>query len=468
MARLHSVLVITLTMLGGCGGGGGGGDQPDAMSIVPDTYTSTGRGSPMGAPVEKTIGAAGGELATSDGRLTVVVPAGAVGADTRFVIQAITTMAPNGVGVAYRLTPEGTTFAQPVTLRFHLAAADLAGSAAEVTSIATQDADGFWRVPAGQTVDAAAGTVRVETRHFSDWTLLQDVQLQPSSASLRAGMSLPLALIACFREEVASSSDGPRYLCREGEARRYNVSRWLVNGAAGGNATVGFVSGAGSVGTYQAPQRAPRPGTVQVAAELNGPGGARALVFASVTVYDDEFVVDGRWQAVATYTQHEQSLDGSRIKDVTVNVSATLVGFMGAAIVSESGTMTYQSREDSYDPISGAGCTFTIMTSGPVLPFMNTAPTGALVFFEVPGDPDDVYYATGVPFGAQATGTMISACTDETKTEQVDVGAFWLSIPGPYEYKTPRSLDSMSDRYEVTFPGSVETWDWQITRVSGT
>jgi hypothetical protein len=47
-------------------------------------------GTPNGAAVTKTIGAAGGELASSDGRLTVQVPAGALSAETSLSIQPVT------------------------------------------------------------------------------------------------------------------------------------------------------------------------------------------------------------------------------------------------------------------------------------------------------------------------------------------------------------------------------------------
>jgi hypothetical protein len=464
------LLVVALTLcplVVACGGGGGGG-QPDAMAIVPDDFTAAAPGTPMGTPVEQTVGPAGGEVATGDGRLTVVIPAGALAADTRVAVQPITATAPNAVGVAYRLTPEGTTFAQPVTLRFQLAPADLAGSAAELLQVATQDAAGFWRLATGQAVDAAAGTVALTTRHFSDWTLLQDVRVQPSSASVRAGASLPLALIACFREEVVSGSDGPRYLCREGEARRFAVRRWLVNGVAGGNATVGTVLGGGPATTYQAPARAPRPGDVQVAAELDGPGGARALVFASLDVYDDDFVVEGRWQAVTTYTHARADASGDHTYLETVTVDATLVGYMGVTMVSESGTMTVAIRQFDRDPILGVSCTFTTTGAGPIRPFSMTMPSGAMVFLEVPGDSEHMYYATGVPFGADVPATMTAECTGQpTETFMTDSGAFWLVVPGPYDHKTPRSLDSLSGVYEKNLGGEMERWSWQITRVGG-
>src|SRR5690242_17088981 len=64
------------------------------------------------------IGPAGGSLTSDDGRLTVSVPPGAVSAPTSLSIQDITNTAPGGDGIAYRVGPDGTTFATPITLTF--------------------------------------------------------------------------------------------------------------------------------------------------------------------------------------------------------------------------------------------------------------------------------------------------------------------------------------------------------------
>src|SRR5687768_430852 len=73
--------------------------------------TPTAVGIAMGAPSELTIGAAGGRLASSDGKLTLVIPPGALASDTRITIQPISNNAPLGLGTAYRFTPDGGQFA---------------------------------------------------------------------------------------------------------------------------------------------------------------------------------------------------------------------------------------------------------------------------------------------------------------------------------------------------------------------
>jgi hypothetical protein len=144
------------------------------------TGTGTGRptptapGTPIGPPATQPIGSSGGTLTSPDGLLTLIVPPGAVTGSTSFAIQPITNLAPGGVGNAYRLQPEGTTFAKPVTLTFKADQAIAAGRALDQLTVSTQEGKGYWlRVPAGTvTRNAVAKTVSATAQHFSDWALV--------------------------------------------------------------------------------------------------------------------------------------------------------------------------------------------------------------------------------------------------------------------------------------------------------
>jgi hypothetical protein len=462
--------LIGLTLMMAACGGGDGGSNPGGP-VVP---APTGPGTPTGEGVTAVVGPEGGQIASADGRLTVEIPAGALGEVAELSVVPIATLAPNGVGAAYRLGPEGTTFAQPVTLRFHYGTTDTAGSAPELLAVTFQDASGYWHVPDNQTLDATAGTLSVTTAHFSDWSLLQDVQIQPASASLRTDDALPVSLIACFREEVVMQNDGPRYVCRQGEPRRFTVSRWAVNGQTGGSTAFGTVR-SGGVGraVYQAPHVAPTPNVVQVTAELSGANGARALVFASVAVYDDSFTVEGRWQAVVTYS-HTRVVEGGSSYHATGMAEATLVGHMGAVIVTESGMASFESTEVTpLDPGPGQ-CTNTLRGAGPLPAYTaSPLPNGALSFMPVTGDSEHYYYYIAVPFGVELPATQDIVCMagGMTNSDHYDIthGFAWLIIPSPFTgegYKVPRSLDSMSGTYEQTTDG-LESWTWTITRVAG-
>lgn len=128
---------------------------------------------PAGPPLEPAMAATvepgGAVLASEDGALTLLVPPDAVTTSTRFTVTRIASMARGAVGPAFRLGPEGATFAAPVTLTFRAPALPPGMTLAGV-GIETQDAAGFWHRVAS-TVDAAAGTVTASTHHFSDWAL---------------------------------------------------------------------------------------------------------------------------------------------------------------------------------------------------------------------------------------------------------------------------------------------------------
>ncbi len=89
---------------------------------------------PEGLPTEATIGAGGGTLASSDGRLNITVPPGALAGDTVIAIQPITATAPGALG-----TPEDMTFAQPVTLTFTYPADEAAALHARAALAAGDD-----------------------------------------------------------------------------------------------------------------------------------------------------------------------------------------------------------------------------------------------------------------------------------------------------------------------------------------
>jgi hypothetical protein len=153
-----------------------------ADNFVP-TYTPAAKGDPQGAATTQMIDATGGSVTSADGRITLNIPAGALGTATTVTIQPITNTTPNGIGLGYRLQPEGTTFGVPVSLTFHLS--DAEALALGSTYVTTQHADGLWYSEPDQQRDSTAQTVGVSTSHFSDWTLAQTLQLQPAEVRLK-------------------------------------------------------------------------------------------------------------------------------------------------------------------------------------------------------------------------------------------------------------------------------------------
>src|SRR6476661_8458618 len=103
--------------------------QPPAETFVP---VVTAIGQPVGSASTASIGAAGGSLTSPDGRVTLTIPAGALGAATSISIQPIENTAPLGVGLSYDFLPNGQQFAKPVTVTLHYTDEELAGTAPEL------------------------------------------------------------------------------------------------------------------------------------------------------------------------------------------------------------------------------------------------------------------------------------------------------------------------------------------------
>jgi hypothetical protein len=290
-ARVAASLGLAAAVaIAACGGGGsssgdGAAPAPPATAELPQP---TAVGTPAGPAVTRVIGAAGGSLNSGDGALLLTIPAGALAGDTVISIQPVTNFAKNGIGSAYRLTPEGTTFAQPVRLAFAYDDASVAGSAPEALEIATQDATGRWRMAASVTRDFAAKTVTASASHFSDWSSVQGLQLRPAKATVNVGGVQDLVLSSCTQVTAAVGDDDlqfPLYDCENDllEAPDFS-SNWAVNGAPGGTTGLGLVVQIGGGGRYSAPATVPKPNIVAVSAEVNDTRYGKLIVSSNITI----------------------------------------------------------------------------------------------------------------------------------------------------------------------------------------
>ncbi len=240
---------------------------PEDEAVVP---APTDAGIALGAPVTATLGAAGGTLATTDARFAVVVPPGALAADTEIAIQPITNTAHGGRGQGYSLSPDGLTFAQPVELRFKPSEADLDGSALEFASVARQDAEGYWE-ELDTTRDAATGTVTVTTTHFSHYSPTLSLYLVPAATSVEVEAFKAFEVWICSSEYRDPSSGRRAAFCKrwQSASAARSLGDWSVNGVVGGNATVGTATytGPGAM-SYEAPAKVPADNPVKVSVSV--------------------------------------------------------------------------------------------------------------------------------------------------------------------------------------------------------
>lgn len=287
-------------------------------------------GTPAGATTTATVGSAGGTVASADGRLEIVIPEGALPADTSISVQPIAGTAPGGLGEAYRLgKPDAVSFAKPVTLRFKLTEAEVAGTSPEYLAVGWQTPSGAWQTKPSTVADGSR-VISAETTHFSDWSAVSGLQLLPGNASVRVGETVRLGVRYCTwtkeSEDVLCPLGQPCKInaCEEARLTGVTAKDWAVNGAAGGSDKTGRVVGDGTGGTFTAPSKAPSPATVAVSVSAIVGSKAPTKLVSNVTITDAEtyeanmtftglqggFITNGK--AKLTYKQFEDLPDTAR------------------------------------------------------------------------------------------------------------------------------------------------------------
>src|SRR5919202_648661 len=144
------------------------GNTADPSATEPGTATEIGQ--PQGTPTSQLIGPQGGTVRSTDGAIELVIPAGALTTSTTITIQPITNQAPNGVGLTYRFSPDGTQFAKAARLTFHYDAAKVAVNDPDMLAAGFQQTDRRWQRAADVSVDTTNQLISVAMPHFSDWT----------------------------------------------------------------------------------------------------------------------------------------------------------------------------------------------------------------------------------------------------------------------------------------------------------
>jgi len=297
-----------------------------APAPAPAPIAQTPAGEPEGLPTFATIGAGGGTLASSDGHLTITVPAGALATDTAVGIQPIRATAPGALGSGYRLTPEGMNFALPVTLTLSYPAAEAAASTAESLRVATHDARGHWEV-VDAARDASQGKLTVTATHFSDWSYVAGLQIAPASATVQVNKQLLLRVIDCGEGPDPSGGNSQRLLleCVDEEFPPL-ANNWSVNSIPGGNGAVGTIAG-GSNASYRAPATLPPQNPVAASARVATPAGLTTLV-SNIRVVDQMTVYEGTifGRIVVSVNGQEQFFETSANLRFTYNPDLSIAG----------------------------------------------------------------------------------------------------------------------------------------------
>lgn len=141
--------------------------QNNAAGDTTSKPAITELGKPDGEKTEIKIGKEGGSFTSSDGKIRLVIPAGAVSKKTTFTIQPTTNLMPNGNGKAYQMEPSGVNFQKPLQIIFNYTNAETEGNSTELLAIAMQDEKGQWFSVNKVTTDTVAKTMTAEIQHFS-------------------------------------------------------------------------------------------------------------------------------------------------------------------------------------------------------------------------------------------------------------------------------------------------------------
>jgi hypothetical protein len=221
-------------------------------------FAPTEIGTPVGDKVTKDIGSAGGTLASPDGRFTLTVPQNALTETVAFSIQPVTNKFGGGLGLAYRLEPDGKTFDTPLQISFRYDDHDLEGTFPEALSLAYQDDKGAWHMQKAIYLDKDKKTIAVSTTHFSIWSWDSTLKLLPSKATVRVGERVSLSLTDCNEGLISGFID--KLLLHHGRdcgPGWGHLTSWKVLGE-------GTLSGAWPVIIYTAPGKKPTPNVVTV------------------------------------------------------------------------------------------------------------------------------------------------------------------------------------------------------------
>ncbi|MGA0560474.1 hypothetical protein ACO2Q8_27665 [Larkinella sp. VNQ87] len=265
---------------------------------VPAVGTPTERGQPAGAPVTKTIGPAGGTLATPDGRFKLVIPAGALSNETPITAQPVENKVHGGTGLAYALNasvPGGRLAGEPpllteAQLTLTYTPDDIDGSAPEALGIAYQDQKGVWQGRKKVQLDKAKKTVTVPIDRLAPYAFYEQFTLR-SNKNVMAPLE-QAALTVYYQLGSADDDDLLAPLTPLEVVSASRLVRWTINGVTDGTTQGDNYANVGQItedrtwakGTYDAPGREPDSNPVAIGAELDLKSFGRLTVVKTIRI----------------------------------------------------------------------------------------------------------------------------------------------------------------------------------------
>ena len=218
--------------------------KKDESAVVQGTPTAVG--TQVGTANSLSIGATGGTITSTDGRLELIIPANALSASTTISIQPFTNQTPGGAGVSYSLKPDGQQFNQPVTVRFHYDSIDIIGTDIHAFGIAYQKPDNIWYSFINTVLDEAAATMSISTSHFSVYSLYKNFRTTPLEETIDESSSIAVKVQKVeVGESVPTTGGDDDELVSLGTLQDYDQPSqvsWTLNGNLQGNQNDGTIS----------------------------------------------------------------------------------------------------------------------------------------------------------------------------------------------------------------------------------
>jgi hypothetical protein len=205
----------------------------------PGTYVPgepTAVGQPSGEPASATIGPAGGELTSADGKLTLSVPPGALAQETTITVQPLENTAPNGSGTSYEIDGLDIQVSQPVITIYTPRPGEITSQSGGAVRVAVQDARRVWNLTGKATYDPASGKITARIRRLSKTAIafIEQYKLVPENQRVLPGQVLEMHVMhhpSGFADVTNGDQDLVIPLGKPKLAPRHVVQNLLVNGS---------------------------------------------------------------------------------------------------------------------------------------------------------------------------------------------------------------------------------------------
>jgi hypothetical protein len=393
-------------------------DAGPVQNSANDHGAITAVGTPTDSPSTAMIGASGGSLLSTNGRSEIIIPPGALTTNTQISIQPVTNESPGGTGDGFSFTPVGQTFSQPVTLRFHYTASDIAGSNIHELAIATQKDDHIWYSFNTVSLDSIAGTLSISTTHFTLYSLLNKFRITPDAATIavNATQALRVVMVGKAPNDPDPNDDltplNPLITYPNG-----NEVSWTVNGLTVGaldNGDVNPKSGS-STATYTAPATTNdmTSNPAAVTAQVDILGASKLYLISNITVLGGDKTYDVKINLIGTNmpgTSSDFSFSYSDDASFIVTTYANADSVHASSITNTNGKITDFS-------IHNVQCQLTPNDQGNLLDIQSVSGT---VLHQL-GKPDRMFLVIN------STSTMFAVtetCQNQPKTIPGSSGEF--------------------------------------------